>query len=209
MNAQVAPLAPLEHHAYLLDLLSRGVQQSIAAAQAGVSQSYLSQLLKDEDFLLALERKRSERFSERQEKEAKASRIHGMYLELEEEVLKNLKLNMGMLRTGEKVRLLQALASKKAPTETSSPLEGQNSGPATVVNIRLPQAAATRFIMDQNRDIIGIEQVGAVGEASVQKELLPLPTQALKRLSQERQQARAQISDASGIMGMFSADSDA
>lgn len=186
---------------YIQELLARGTPPAQCAQLVGCTPGYITQLCADEAFSAEVDKLRNTRMADRVRREERVDKIHDMYLDLEEAVLQDLRRNVGILRAGEKARLLGALAAKKAPTSAAAPSNVVNQTAIGVVQITVPAAALPQFVLDKNMDIIGLETQGK------EVELLPMPTQQLKGLRESREK-RAQVQTASEITKLFELDSE-
>ena len=182
---------------YILDLLSRGSSPAAAAQLAGVSQSYVAQLQKEPLFAEKLALALQKNIDERDTRNKKIQNLHDEYLDLEGKTLAQLKNSLWNMRPGEKVRLLQVLASKKEPPASIQPL--LDNAPKQVVSISIPTAIAAQFVMNTKKEIVGLED-GVTFSALPSKELAK---QAAEDLEMQQQIPLPPPVKSSDLLDMF------
>lgn len=173
----------METKTYIAELLGRNLSPAQVCQLANVTPAYVSQLLSDAEFSARVDAQRIASLQNASNQESRASRVYDQYLDLEEQLLRNIAQQLPLMRTGEKVRLLQAISQKKAPPPPVAPATTVNNN---LVNISLPAVAMQRFTTNANKDIV------AIGDTS----LTPLDSPALKKL--------VQAVDAEAIGALFS-----
>lgn len=126
-----------------LSLLGSGLAPGIVASSCGVSESYISQLLSDENFLQEVVRRKYAALQKHNERDAK-------YDELEDKVLKQLESQLGMIFDPMKLmRILQVLnGAKRRGSSSADSIVQQN----TVVNLTLPVAIVNQFSVKKTAD---------------------------------------------------------
>lgn len=179
MNALVSA-DPLREK--LLGLLSAGVGQGPAALAVGISDGYLSQLMKDPDFVAAL----AVRSSVRVEKALK----HDDKIEsLEDKVLGVLESKLPFVRNPlEAVRIFQALNAAKKRAQVGAGNGNEILG-AQQVAIVLPKAAAVHITVNSLNQVIGVDG-GTM--ATLPSRSLPELAAKMKKRQQEEEAVRAQ-----------------
>ncbi len=183
---------------YILDLLSRGAAAADVARIVNCSASYISQLLNEEAFARDLASKRSVHLSERNSRAQKVQAIHDQYLTIEETLLRNLgqQAKANLLKPIEQMKLLQVVAGKKEPAQAMQ--ENISPGQITnITNISLPAMVAAKFVLNENKEIIGTESGTSFA---------PMSGVALKSFAEERtpeRKAIPQISKTEDIMNLF------
>ena len=150
----------------LLGLLGAGVSQTAAALAAGVSDGYVSQLLKDSTFLSALGNIKSVKIEAAVKHDEKIDAVEAKALEA---VSSRLPL---VRNAAEAARIFQILNSSKrhATADGSSSVLG-----AQQVSIVLPRAAAVHISMNSSNQVIEVEG----------KTMATLPSRALPNLATE------------------------
>lgn len=156
----------------LLSLLAAGVPQSAAASAVGVTPGYVSQLLEQEPFKVAL-------------LEASAGKIqaaldHDNTVEsLEQKLLRVIEQKLPFIRNPmEAAKIFQILNNSKRRLQ--GPDTSQNTGGVTNVTIVLPRAAAAAIKLNSSNQVIEVEG----------RTMAPLPSRELPKL-QEADAARA------------------
>lgn len=141
---------------FIIDLLARGCSQEDAARLSQVSPGYVSQLLTAEDVKKKVEERRAVYKAEQDQRAQRVQQIHDDYLRVEKQTLASLERDMGMMRPGERVKLLSVLAAKKEPAPLLA--TGTESGaPRISVQVVLPAIVAQKFVMNERREIIGMD----------------------------------------------------
>lgn len=150
----------MDNRNYILDLLSRGAAPADVARIVGCSPSYISQLSGDSAFAQELAEKRAGHINERNSRAQKVQAIHDKYLAIEETLLENLgkQAKANLLKPIEQMKLLQVVAGKKEPPAAIQEGLGSSGAPGVqITNITLPMAVAQKFVLNENREIIGTE----------------------------------------------------
>lgn len=131
-----------------LDLLGSGVQPVQVAAAIGVSESYISQLLSDEQFQLAVAQKRYDSLLAASERDAS-------YDAIEDELLQKLKTSLAfMTKTGEILAAIKVINGAKRRGATSAVGAQANS---QVVQLVLPAGVRARFAQDAQGQVVEIQ----------------------------------------------------
>ena len=131
----------------ILELLAAGVSQVAVAEAAGVTESYVSQLLGEEDFAAALASKRAE--------VSAADIAFDKKLEsAEETALDNIekKLHFGNLQ--QSLQAFKILNGAKRRKDSHGPQQ-QTAG--LVVNLILPQVAIPQYVVNAQNEIVEVE----------------------------------------------------
>jgi|SRR5579863_1866220 len=130
-----------------LELLGDGVQASTVAQTLGVSESYISQLLAEENFLRGVVERRYEHLQRHNKRDA-------AYDKLEDDLIE--KLQYGLVLMHDPMKILRAIqvvnAAKRRGQSTPDSITQQN----TIVNLTLPTVVVDRFSItkDVNNQII-------------------------------------------------------
>ena len=144
----------------VLNYISQGVSQEMAAQAAGVTPGYVSQLMRDEAFLEILARKRSEASVKTLERSQR-------YDSLEDKILKKLDTSLAFCMDPVKLAgILQRVVAAKG-RDTGLPVGPTERG--EVVSITLPTAAALNFTVNINNQVI---QAGAQTLVPIQSALI-------------------------------------
>lgn len=130
----------------ILDFLAAGVSQRAAAAASGVSESFVSQLMASEDFLASLADRRSAGLQESIEFDSRLDKA-------EDVVLRRIEATVGMITDPMKaVKALQMLSTVKRRNGVAT----QDSTPATIVTLDLPESSKVTISMSQDKQVIAI-----------------------------------------------------
>lgn len=186
----------MDNRAYILDMLSRGASAADIARNLAISPTYISQLQSDADFAQELAAKRAAHAAERDSRATKVQNIHDKYLSLEERLLDTLTVQAkaNLLKPIEQMKLLQVVASKKEPMQ---PLANPSSTQVNVVTqITLPAQIAQQFVLNANREIVGMES----GQS-----FAPMSTENLAKLASKRAlpEPKPQLQSNNDILKMF------
>ena len=131
-----------------LDLLGSGVQPVQVAAAIGVSEGYISQLLSDEQFQLAVAQKRYDSL-------LAASARDASYDAIEDELLQKLKTSLAfMTKTGEILAAIKVINGAKRRGATSAVGAQANS---QVVQLVLPAGVRARFAQDAQGQVVEVQ----------------------------------------------------
>lgn len=159
-----------------LDLLGSGVQPVQVAAAVGVSESYISQLLADEQFQLAVAQKRYDSL-------LAASARDSSYDDIEDELLQKLKTGLAfMTKTGEILAAIKIVNGAKRRGASST--VGASSG-NQIVQLVLPAGVRARFAQDAQGQVVEVET--STGSHS----LLTATSSGVKQLLAAQKQAAA------------------
>ncbi len=161
----------------ILDLLGSGVTQVQVAAACGIDESYISQLMEDEDFRQQVLDKRASRVIEHKETDDTIDRIEKKSLEKLEKLI---QFETNIMRV---LRVFQAANAAKKKTESNVPATGTAG---TVVNISVPMTAVVQFKMTPDAQVV------EVGDRS----MVTMPAQVVNKKLQERKAERLLASDA-------------
>lgn len=131
-----------------LEMLAQGISPVQVATTIGVTESYISQLMGDEDFRAALEAHRVQRTKEDLAFDAQLERTEKSYLDRIEEKSKFANLQQSM----QAFKILNGARRRKDGTI----IQQQNTINA-VVNIQLPQFAVPQYVVNAKNEIIEVE----------------------------------------------------
>lgn len=131
-----------------LEMLAQGLQGSVVAATIGVTESYISQLMGDEDFAAAVQAKRVEQSQEDQKYDDKLARVEEVYLD-------RIEQKAGMANLQQSMQAFKILNAAKRKKDRSLQPATQNIG--AIVNIQLPVVLAPKYIMNQQSEIVEVE----------------------------------------------------
>jgi len=131
-----------------LEMLSQGLPSSVVAATIGVTESYVSQLMGDEDFAAAVQARRVEQSQEDQKYDDKLARTEEIYLD-------RIEQKAGMANLQQSMQAFKILNAAKRKKERSLQPAMQNIG--AVVNITLPVVIAPKYLMNQQSEIVEVE----------------------------------------------------
>lgn len=131
-----------------LELLAQGIQASQVAEVIGVTESYVSQLLADEDFAAQLSALKVESAKKDKEYDEKLDQA-------EEDFLDRIVERSRMANLQQSMQGFKLLNSAKRRRDSA---RGAGTGqPQTVVNITLPVAVMPTYIMNQQSEIVEVE----------------------------------------------------
>lgn len=155
----------------MLELLGAGVPAVQVASACGVSESYVSQCLADEEFSKRVTLKKSERA--------------GQYIKhdnnidsLEDKVLQKLERLLPLVtKPMDAARIFQTLNNAK---RKSDPTSGQASSPNVIVSVELPEAAAVHFKMTAQNQVIEVEG----------RSMVPMPAGQVASMLRKKQTER-------------------
>lgn len=131
-----------------LQLLSQGLTVSQVAGILGVEDSYISQLMQNEDFSTAVVAARQQASAEDLAYDEKLDKAEEVFLERIEEKSRLANLQQSM----QAFKILNS--AKRRKDRGVAPAAGVH---ATIVNITVPAAIAPRFIMNQQSEIVEVE----------------------------------------------------
>lgn len=152
----------------ILKLLVAGVRPGIVAQSLGCDPSYISQLASQPEFLEKILEARNSQIQ-------KELNVKEKYEKLENSILTKLTNLLPQLnKPMELSRVLQVVQAKKFQATDIPTQEPQR---ATVVNLTLNKKVSSKFILNSNKDIIGIGD----------KSFAPMATPALLEVAKEPQ----------------------
>lgn len=157
----------------ILDLLGANVPPVSVAQAVGCEESYISQLLAEEEFYKQVLEKRAVRAS-------KQVKHDGSIDEAEESALRMVRRNVesGLLKPMEAVKHFAVLNSARRRSDVGM----TNSQPTNVVvNLNLPAAAVIQFKLSVNKEVIEVDG----------RSMTPLQSKEVARLSHEKKNADA------------------
>lgn len=147
-----------------LTLLGQGVSPQQVAAALGVSQSRISQLLSDPEFVAEIATLRYESLQKHNARDAK-------YDELEDSLLKRLSDCLPLMyKPAEILKAVQIINAAKR-RGSDAPLEAPAS--SVVVNITLPAVAVTKFVTNIHNQVIqaGSQELLTIQSGTLLKEM--------------------------------------
>lgn len=129
-------------------MLAQGLQPSVVAGTIGVEESYVSQLMSDEDFAASVELMRVEQSQEDIDYDKKLERTEEGYLDKIEHRLPVANLQQSL----QAFKILNGAKRRKDRSMTPGLV---NHG--TIVNITLPQAISPKYLTNGNNEIVEVE----------------------------------------------------
>ena len=164
--------------ARILELLGSGVQPVQVASAVGCSESYISQLLAEDEFARAVAQKRYELLV------AESGRDRA-YDEIEDALLDKLKAALPFItKTGEILASIKVINGAKR--RGAATLGGASSN-NTVIQLVLPTRTKARFTADSNGQVIEVSS-----EAGSQS-LLTVQSHSVGQLLEQRKQQMARL----------------
>lgn len=167
---------------HALQLLSQGLQPSVVAATLGVQDSYISQLMSDEDFAAQVEAARVKTSEEDCSYDKKLDKAEEVFLERIEEKSRIANLQQSM-------QAFKILNSAKRRRDRGVVQNVQNAG--TIVNITMPTILAPRFVTNSQNEIVEVEGQTMIGATPKGLESLIAarkPNAAVEALAEQRKQ---------------------
>lgn len=131
-----------------LEMLAQGISPVQVATAIGVTESYISQLMGDEDFRAALESHRIARSKEDLAFDAQLERTEKTYLERIEEKAKFANLQQSL----QAFKIVNSARRRK----DSAIIAGNTINNVAVV-IQLPQTAAAQYVVSSQNEIIEVD----------------------------------------------------
>lgn len=129
-----------------LSLLASNVPQHIVASTLGVSDSLISQLMADDDFLLELSNLKFEKLEKETQRDLK-------YDLMEDTLLKQLEDFVGVMTDPVKIaKVLQIINGAKRRGAAGASLDSSSAG--TIVTLVLPKTTAATFVFNVGNQII-------------------------------------------------------
>lgn len=155
----------------IVEMLGAGVSPVQVALACGVSESYISQLLADEDIAQQVKELRVQR--------ASAYVEHDDALDSDEEVARKLvrrNLDTGLLKPMEALKHFQVLNAARRKSDSHG---GAQVPTSTIVNLNLPPAAAVQFKLTTDKQVIEIDG----------RSMTAMPAQQVTKLLREKKAA--------------------
>lgn len=165
-----------------LELLGNGLAADVVASALGVSPSYISQLLSDEDFA-------SQVLGRRFEAQAAAKALDDKYDRIENSLLDALEEKLLYLhKPSEILRAVQIInAAKRRGTYTHD----ANSLPTNqVVSLTMPVKIVNNFLTDMSRQVVGVSSSTVPNQT---KSLVTIQSNNLDTLVQQTKQLDRQL----------------
>lgn len=142
-----------------LTLLSQNVTPSSVAATLGVTESYVSQLMAQEDFASELSLKKQELAAEDQEHDNALDRTEARYLQI-------LEQKAPFANIAQATIAFRALNAARRRKDTRGPQAQEHGG--TVVNLTIPVAIVPQYVLNSQSEIVEVEgrtMAGATAES--------------------------------------------
>ena len=155
----------------IIDMLGRGIPAVQVASAVGCDDSYISQLMGDENIAAQVQQLRAEHFSEYVEQDKKVDSAEAAALAKVESLIPFIT------RPAEAVRVYSVLNAAKRRTADHA---SANQAPAQTVSLELPEAARVRFTLTPDRQVIEIEG----------RSLTTMPARTLAAQLEQRNAAR-------------------
>lgn len=169
-------------HKRILDLLAQGMNPQQVINITGSSPAFLSTLLKDPDFLTALEEARKPFLKEADEEAI----VSNKYLSLEHKILNQIESQIVSAELKDAVRALEVVATRQEKRASRALLLAENSKPLRTVNniiLNLPSHAIPEYLMNSAKEVIAINDKG----------MSPMPSAEVKNLFKNMQQEAISI----------------
>ena len=138
-------MTPKEH---AILLLSQGISTAQVAAACGVSESYISQLRADPEVREQIHEKRAADTLEDIKFDSSLEAAENMALE-------KIQRGLPFANMGQAIAAFRILNAAKK--RTGGPAEQQDSALSVTVNLTLPAAAATRYVVNAKNEIVEVE----------------------------------------------------
>lgn len=132
----------------VVSMLAQGISPVQVATTIGVSESYISQLMGDEDFRAALESHRVARTKEDLEFDSQLERTEKTYLDKIEDKAKFANLQQSM----QAFKILNGARRRK-----DGAIVGSHTQVGVVVNIQLPQSAIPQYVVNGKNEIVEVD----------------------------------------------------
>lgn len=132
----------------IFELLCQGVSPAQSAAALGVSESYVSQLLADPDFSLAVSEQRAKLSENDLDFDKKLQDVELLYLERIEQKAPTANLQQS-------IQAFKVINSARKRKDIAAP--SSQSATGVVVNITLPTVAIPQFITNAKNEIVEVE----------------------------------------------------
>lgn len=174
-----------------LSLLSQGLQPSVVAATVGVEESYISQLMSNEDFAVELESRRVKQSEQDIQYDQKLDTTEAEFLERISDKVRQANFQQSM----QAFKVLNAAKRRKDRSQAIS-----QAGTGVVVNINLPSSIIPTYVMNQQSEIIEVN--GKTMISATPKTLDALVEQkkaadpVLQKLDQEKKERASMQLDA-------------
>lgn len=143
----------------ILDLLAQGMTPVQVVNITGSSPQYLSTLVKDPEFMAALEEARKPFLKEADEEEL----ISVKYLSLEHQILRQIENQIPSAELRDAVRALEVVSTRQEKRASRALALMQNDKPLKVVNniiLTLPNHAIPEYQLNSEKEVIAINQKG-------------------------------------------------
>lgn len=132
----------------LLELLAQGVSPVQAAAAVGVTESYVSQLLSDEDFAADVESRKVARTEQDLKYDQKIDAAEEVFLD-------NIERKASFANLQQSLHAFKVLNGAKRRKD--SRVGAGSSGPAVVVNLVLPAQFIPQHVINANNEIVEVD----------------------------------------------------
>lgn len=155
---------PTDAKQLIKDYLSQGVPQHAVATAVGVSESYVAQLMSQEDFAEEVGARRTQVSKSNQEVDDKIR-------EGEKTALERILQKLPMANLQMSLQVFKVLNSAKLRKESVMP-NAAGVNPATVVEIHLPGAMVPQYVQNRRAEIIEVDGQTMVSAGAKQLERL-------------------------------------
>lgn len=170
----------------IIEMLGRGITASQVAMAVGCDDSYISQLMADENIAEQVQKQKAEHFAGYMDQDARADAAEKLALD------RMITLIPFVTKPAEAARVYSVLnAAKRRTAENVSAAVPV----AQTVQLDLPEASRVRFTMTHDRQVIEIEG----------RSLATMPAKSLAARLEQRNAARLLSTDVPSRLGQFNA----
>lgn len=166
----------------ILELLGNGLSPEIVATAAGVSPSFISQLLSTEEFATQVTALRFKNLQEDTERDKRYGKLEDQLLSKMEDLLPMMYKPMEILRA---ITVVNGAKRRGASAPETQHINN------TVVNLIMPRTILQQFVTNANNqvvEVIAIEDKKVLQAPSERKTLVTMPSSSLKDLLAGRRQ---------------------
>lgn len=160
--------------AKILEMLGKGLTPAIVSSAVGISESYISQLLADEEFAKEVTNLRFANLQKHSDRDATYDSIEDKLLKKLEDVLPY------MVRPGEILKSLQIVngAKRRGADTAAHSINTQNN---TIINLMLPKHVISTFATNISGQVVEAEHTNPDGSKDIQS-LVTMPSGNVKGL---------------------------
>lgn len=167
----------------IISLLGQGVPATQVAAHVGCDDSYISQLLQDEEIVLQVQQLKAENFGVMVEHDRKIDSV-------EQKLLNRLEtLSEFITKPSEAARVFSILNAAKRKTADA---QATSAAPSTIVQLTLPESARVQFTVTQDRQVIEVEG----------RSMTTMPARSLAKQLEERNAAKLLATPIPSVMNL-------